>query len=198
MLLAHHQEHRGMMKFGFKIRTRALTTTMFARLCLADLFIHGIGGGIYDELTDGIIQNYFQMSAPGFLVLSATLLLPLPRYPEAAQQARILARRGRDLLYKPELFAERTAEVAAMIRAKQAWIASPIATHDQRTERFAQIRVLNARLAPFVQLPLMQTQTKLEECQRLVAVNEVASRRDYAFCLYPEEMLRTFFAEVIR
>ena len=22
MLLAHHQEHRGMMKFGFKIRTR--------------------------------------------------------------------------------------------------------------------------------------------------------------------------------
>src|SRR5690606_34281182 len=29
---------------GVRLRTRALTTTLFARLCLSDLFIHGIGG----------------------------------------------------------------------------------------------------------------------------------------------------------
>ena len=29
---------------GIKLRTRALTTTLFARLVLSDLFLHGIGG----------------------------------------------------------------------------------------------------------------------------------------------------------
>src|SRR5262249_52760991 len=37
---------------GFKVRFRALTTTLYARLLLGDLFIHGIGGAKYDELTD--------------------------------------------------------------------------------------------------------------------------------------------------
>ncbi len=35
-----------------RLRTRALTTTMFARLLLGDLFLHGIGGAKYDELGD--------------------------------------------------------------------------------------------------------------------------------------------------
>ena len=54
---------RSLEAHGFKIRTRALTTTMFARLFLADLFIHGIGGGIYDELTDRIIERYYGFPA---------------------------------------------------------------------------------------------------------------------------------------
>src|SRR5262249_37202375 len=35
---------------GIKIRTRALSTTLFSRHLLADLFVHGIGGGKYDAL----------------------------------------------------------------------------------------------------------------------------------------------------
>jgi len=27
------------------VRSRALTTTLFARVCLGDLFMHGLGGG---------------------------------------------------------------------------------------------------------------------------------------------------------
>ena len=37
---------------GIRLRTRALTTTLFTRLCLCDLFVHGIGGAKYDEMTD--------------------------------------------------------------------------------------------------------------------------------------------------
>ena len=89
---------------GIKIRSRALTTTMFARVYLADLFVHGIGGGIYDELTDRIIERFIGLPAPGFLVLSATMLLPLPRHPDADEQCRLRSRELRDLIYKPERF----------------------------------------------------------------------------------------------
>ena len=51
---------------GCKVRSRALTTTLFARLLLADLFLHGIGGGKYDELTDELMRRFFGCRAAGF------------------------------------------------------------------------------------------------------------------------------------
>ncbi len=62
---------------GIKLRTRALLTTLFGRLLLSDLFMHGIGGGKYDELTDLLIARFFGLEPPGFLVLSGTLHLPV-------------------------------------------------------------------------------------------------------------------------
>ncbi|MBI1832910.1 MAG: hypothetical protein HYR84_15835 [Planctomycetes bacterium] len=187
-----------MRRQGLKIRSRAMTTTMFARLFVADLFIHGIGGAVYDALTDGIIERFFEEPAPGFLVLSATLLLPLPRYPEAEQQSRQLERRQRDLIYKPELFAERTGETGAFAKAKQGWIEGDCSTHEARAKRFARIRGINAELAPFVRADVEQCDAELAECRRLIARDQVARRRDYPFCLYPEEMLRNFFVNPIR
>ena len=43
---------------SIRLRTRALTTTMFSRFLLGDLFIHGIGGAKYDELGDEIARRY--------------------------------------------------------------------------------------------------------------------------------------------
>ena len=48
------------------LRPRALTLTLFARLCLGDFFIHGIGGGKYDEVTDAIIRDYFGVEPPAY------------------------------------------------------------------------------------------------------------------------------------
>ncbi len=62
-----------------RLRTRALTTTMFARLLLGDLFVHGIGGAKYDELGDEILRGFFGFAPPGFQTLSMTLWLGLAR-----------------------------------------------------------------------------------------------------------------------
>ena len=48
-------------------------------LVLGDLFIHGIGGGNYDRVTDTIVERFFGRAPPHFLVLSATLHLPIER-----------------------------------------------------------------------------------------------------------------------
>jgi len=183
---------------GFKIRSRALTTTMFARLFLADIFIHGIGGGLYDALTDRIMERFFAIPAPSFLVVSATMLLPLQRHPDAAPQAQSLARRKRDLIYKPELFANRVAQSASLLQKKQGWIHGDCSTHSARARRFTEIRAINAQLAPLVRADRDACERELVECRRRQALDEVARRRDYAFCLYPEEMLQNFFMNPIR
>ena len=64
---------------GVRIRSRALITTLWARLALCDLFLHGIGGAKYDQVTDRLIETFFGMTPPGIMVLSATLHLPIRR-----------------------------------------------------------------------------------------------------------------------
>ncbi|MGB0716056.1 MAG: hypothetical protein ACPGXK_09270, partial [Phycisphaerae bacterium] len=56
---------------GASIRPRALTLTLIARLLLADIFIHGIGGAKYDRMTDDLIRRYFGCQPPGFTCVSA-------------------------------------------------------------------------------------------------------------------------------
>ena len=45
---------------------------MFARLAVADLFIHGIGGAKYDELTDAIGERFFGIQLRPYMVVSGT------------------------------------------------------------------------------------------------------------------------------
>jgi hypothetical protein len=61
---------------NLRLAPRALTMTMVARLLLADQFVHGIGGGRYDEVTDKLIARHFRHVPPRFSVTTATLYFP--------------------------------------------------------------------------------------------------------------------------
>ena len=87
---------------GIRFRTRALTTTLFSRLCFADLFVHGIGGAKYDQMADRITSRFFGLAAPEFLTMSATLLLPEPELEaHPADESRLL-RQLRELDYNSD------------------------------------------------------------------------------------------------
>ena len=79
---------------SIRLRTRALTTTMFSRFLLGDLFIHGIGGAKYDELGDEIARRYFGIEPPGYLALSMTLWLGLPLDATTVEELSALDRRA--------------------------------------------------------------------------------------------------------
>src|SRR5207253_3972930 len=99
------------------LRPRALTLTLFARVCLGDFFIHGIGGGKYDEVTDAIIRDYFGIEPPAYQVLSATLHLPLPGFPSTDDDVKRAERRVRDLTWNPQRHLK--SEVAARPEVQQ-------------------------------------------------------------------------------
>ena len=73
-----------------RVRPKAITLTMFARLCMADLFIHGIGGGRYDRVTGAVIQETFGCPPPPYVVATATLLLPLLGQGRSAEDVRAI------------------------------------------------------------------------------------------------------------
>jgi hypothetical protein len=181
---------------GFKVRSRALTNTMYARLFLCDLFVHGIGGGKYDEVTDAIIRRYYGAEPPGYLVLSATLLLPLPPYAVNPDDCRRLKREARDLYYNPQRHLDgeprSRPDVAALVARKQVLVAEEPADRHRRRERFGQIREVSARLRAPVEARLAEVRRRLADCGAEVRANAILRRRDYPFVLYPESVLRPF------
>jgi hypothetical protein len=185
---------------GIKIRSRALTTTLYARVFLADLFIHGIGGGKYDELTDELIRRFYGCEPPGYLVLSATLWLPLPRFDVSIDDYRRLRREQRDLHYNPQRYVsvlEPSEDFTALAVRKSEWIARQPATAAQRRERFHALRMLTEQLRLTLQWREEQLRQQLLLCQRQLRDNAVLQRRDYSFCFYPENTLRPFCTQFL-
>ena len=142
---------REMSDAGYRLRPRALSTTLFARLCVADLFIHGIGGAHYDELTDTLFRRLFEIEPPAFLTLSATLRLPCAKAVTDVNSAR---KQLRTLQFHGERFT--TATAGELVRQKQRLIAeiqrvASLPKAERRLERrrknlAQQSRALNAQL----------------------------------------------------
>jgi hypothetical protein len=190
---------QGLEKDGYKIRTRALSNTLYARLFLGDLFIHGIGGGKYDELTDAILLQFYGCEPPGFLVLTATRLLPLPSLPSSPDDRRHWIRQARDLHYGPERFIlpPPGSPLEEVLREKQRWLGKSPRNASERRERFEMIRQLTATLRVPLEGEEKRLRDALSRCEHEIAANKVLHRRDYAFCLYPESSLRPFLTQML-
>ncbi len=184
---------RALEQAGYKIRTRALTTTLFARLILGDLFMHGLGGGKYDELTDDIMRRFYGIQPPAFLVVTGTLLLPLPPVAATVDDHIHWQTLKRDLWWNPQRHVDGDSAATELRDRKIDWINRPIASAAQNRERYETLRKLTSALRPFVRAQEALASANLDQAEHRLQAARLESRRDYAFCLYPEEQLQGFF-----
>jgi hypothetical protein len=177
---------------NIRLRTRALTTTLFARLLLADAFVHGIGGAKYDELGNEIVRGFFGIEPPTHFTLSLTLWLGLPVLPATRAQLHEVERGLRDLRYNPDrhLAVPLDPALADWIEAKSRAIAAPVDTHRHRVARFQEIRRANEALEPAAQA----ARPALEQTRDLLLAglkhNAVATNRESSFVLHSQRRLR--------
>jgi hypothetical protein len=180
-----------------KLRPRALTLTLFARVCLGDFFIHGIGGGKYDEVTDIIIRDYFGLEPPAYQVLSATLHLPLPGFHSTQDDLKRAEWLVRDLHWNPQrhLSVEQKREsVEFLLQVKHALAGGEPPPKDRKARRcwYRELSEVTDRLRGLVADQVPVAELELSRVRAEVAANEVLRRRDYAWVLYPEETLKPF------
>jgi hypothetical protein len=187
---------------GWKLRPRALLTTLFARLCLADLFIHGIGGAKYDEITDQIIRQFFGIEPPAYLTVTATLRLPLPLSGVQGADLQRLREHVRDLQFNPDR-ALKLADDHPLVARKQQLL------HEVANQRAVRVSraVCRQRRAANRQrhLALLRIQQELaglahhareqalEDLQRLSRewqLDRLLGSREYAAVLHPEPNIR--------
>jgi hypothetical protein len=190
----------GLAERGVELQTRALTTTLFARLFLGDLFVHGIGGGKYDQLTDELIREFFLLEPPAFMVLSATLYLPVNSGAAGAEDPRDVQQWLRGLEYHPERYLDAEHLSAAdvqrandLVATKRRWIHTA-QTRANARERCYAIRSVNEALQAWLAEERRQALARREQAARRWRAESILRWREYAFCLYPEATLRELFA----
>lgn len=187
-------EIRDFQARGIKLRSRALTTTMFVRLFLADAFLHGIGGAKYDEVTDAIMARFFKFPPPACLVVSATLLLPFAVTGEANADSVQAARLLRDLDWNPQrhMYAGVGEKALSRAQRKQQWIEVEPVGPKERRERFLALRTLTEQLRPSLKAQRLAAAAEWRARLEREHTSAVLQRRDYAFCWYSEDVLRPF------
>jgi len=180
----------------WRIRPRALTLTIWARLLLADLFIHGIGGAKYDRISDAIMADYYAVNPPRMACVSATLHLDLPVHTATAESVRQLRRTLRDLKYNPQRHPPHASGVSQLIEQRDAAVreGQGLRENDRRNRRsrsatFGNIREINSAILAQKGEQIASAQAGLEEACRRMGENRIAQGREYFFGLYDRKRL---------
>jgi len=183
---------------GIFLRPRALLTTMFLRLCLADWFIHGIGGGKYDQLNDRIIAAFFNMQPPKFSVISGTAFLPISTESISLHNTNLndtLARLHQTkqlpqrIRYRPEDYlTQRTVSAEQLISEKEELLRE-IPPKGQKKAWHQQLATIRAELFSLTRFSDDDHRTRISELQSQVQQLKLIRSREYSFCLFPEEQL---------
>lgn len=162
-----------------RLSPRALMLTCFLRLVVADQFIHGIGGGRYDQVTDRFIARHFGMEPPSFVVTTATLY-----FPEAVSRARVcmpcIVHEGHRLRHN--VLGDRKRELVAAIDA------APRYSHERREAFYRMHRELAA--AQQQHPAIKRWEAHLHQAQRADAEDASLFDRELFYAVQPEDRLR--------
>jgi hypothetical protein len=192
---AFYSAWAGLLAAGWKVRPRALTLTLFTRLGFADGFMHGIGGGKYDEVTDDIIRRYFHIDPPGYAVVSATVRLPIRRFPATAEALRRAERLVRDLDWNPQRFSEANQRSPQLVVEKFRLIEAEPVGHADRRAWFRELQRVTRDLRLAVADRRESAMGDTDRLRAELGANDILASREYAWPLFPESFLRNSLSQ---
>jgi hypothetical protein len=193
---------QALQQAGWKIRPRALTLTLFVRLFLAELFVHGIGGAIYDRFTDRLLWRVWGIKPPHYTVVSATLRLPLPCPAAPPWNRAELLQRVRDCQFNPDRVLPPQAlalpQVQSLVARKRALLQQwAEASREQRPVLHRQLAEIREALRPMTRQVEAELRQRLNMLAHYQAQSALVTARDWAFVLYSDSAL-THLVEIVR
>lgn len=183
-----HEDGRPLDLHTVSLAPRALLLTAIMRSAGCDLFIHGLGGGVYDAVTEQWWANWTGQSLAPRAVVTADLFLPI----EAPVADRgELARAVWRMHHLPHNIDREPGVDASAGRRKRDLLDAMAAATDRRQRRalFEALHRLNRDLAAAHPRLLDEAAGQLQRARRGVANWRLALRRDWCFALYPPESL---------
>ena len=181
----------------FIVAPKALALTLFARGFASDVFIHGVGGGGYDRVTDDVFRRYYGVEPPAFVVASITMYLALGAHVVSDDEVSAARDRLNRLEHNPDALlgevefdsAEERDDAVALGREKAELVAAIARPDADKKALGLRIREVNAALAAMLE-PLKQSlQAELDTLEAQRAASDVLTDRTYPYCFWsPQEV----------
>lgn len=181
----------------WRVRPRALATTTWARLLLADLFIHGIGGAKYDRVTDRILADYYGVERNEIACVSATLWLDLPRTNATDLDADRFRRAERDWTHNPQRTIDPVSSVpASLLASREMAVRRSVELRERsprdrsaRRQAYAEIRSANAAIRDAAASTETRIRRERIAAEAALQQDRIATGREYFIGLYDERTL---------
>ncbi len=182
---------------GLSLAPRAVTLTMFNRLFVCDLFIHGAGGALYDVVTDAIVRRFYGAEPPRYVVASMTMYLPLGFHAVTSAEVAAAEEKLNRIAHNPDQLLDECAFEDPAERREAFALADEKArlTADIRREGAdkkaigARIREVNERLALLLSPLADELGRELESLKAQLEAADIMTDRTYPFCFWsPEEV----------
>jgi len=185
---------------GLKIRPKALLLTLYNRLFISDLFIHGLGGAKYDLVTDEIIREFFKVEPPHFLVASCTLHLNFKSSRESSDvKISALKKKIRDLEFNPQryinelpLTKKEKNQIGELVEGKTELIKKikEIPSPVEKRKISEEIKVINNFMIEKVKPLKCELSKKLEGEEEKMKQSKVYAFREFPYCFFSAKELR--------
>lgn len=176
---------------GVCLRPRALLTTMYMRLLVGDLFVHGIGGAKYDQLTDMIIQDFFGIEPPPVAVATATLQLPLVRQNQIEDET-VSQHKQRiwRLKHNADAAASHPDPEFAILSARKQELLSNIPAKGQKWQWHTELAAVKQQLAAMASPEADDARQRIDAIAADNRQRRIVDSREYSFCLFPIDYIR--------
>ncbi|MDP2180942.1 MAG: hypothetical protein Q8K99_00030 [Actinomycetota bacterium] len=181
----------------FTLVPRALALTLFVRMFVADLFIHGVGGGRYDRVTDGVALRYYGVKPAPYVVASMTMYLPLGAHLVTEEEVADLRQELNRLDHNPDTMlgevefdtAEERNHAQALAFEKQQLVTEIAVDGADKKALGRRIREVNAELVEVLAPLANQLSEELARLDGQRQMAEVLTDRTYPFCFWsPSEV----------
>lgn len=185
-------------QLGYSLRPKAVSLTLFVRLFLADWFVHGVGGVLYEPVTDYLIENYYKIKPLRFGVATCTMTSPLPNtaaFPE--DNIAQLKHKLHNIKHNPDRYINESMlkkePVASLLQTKEERIAQ---TKDislpsaLRKSAWSSLSIINKKLFEYAKDTAEELEKKIVESEKNKISQEVCNCREYFFGLFPVKQLR--------
>jgi hypothetical protein len=181
-----------------RLRPKAVTLTLFTRLFLADWFVHGIGGALYENITDHILNEYYKIKNLRFGVSTATMTLPIFEHTNSTTESIAELKHSlQKAKHNPERFINEylinkepvislLAEKKRLVQTAKDRSLSP----ETRKSAFTLIFSVNKNLAKYAGEKLHSLDKKIKLVQNRIQSDHVLNYREYFFGLFPEKILK--------
>lgn len=198
---ATHEKPWPIEREGWQLRPRALALSAFARLLLADVFVHGVGGAKYDEVTEDCLRALLGVVPAPLCCVSATLRLPLPH--SGVQPADIVAarQRSRDLRFNPQRHVRRVPagllrQRTELVRRAAELRADSPGDHESRRLMFHGIRRLSEQILEADPWRAAEYDQRVQMLEQQWRMDQIALDREYFYALHPRAALEELVAKL--
>lgn len=184
-----------LLQSEISIRPRALMTTLFIRFFVADVFVHGIGGAKYDELTDLIAAKFFGVSPPRFVTATSTHQLPIDFPANPTSDIEAAKTRARNLKYHPEVFlGDKTLsdhvqdEIRASAEKKQIAIKDRPESGSRKLWH-REIIGLRAQMVALAQPLVKKNELEISRLKKQLQQHRTFGSREFSYVCHPETLI---------